>query len=91
MNSTSGWWAPAGVNQGMLKFKIYDQFKVDNATWYTIDCCVEINKWIREQSQDLWNQGVDDIKNPSPTVPFTYRPHFHVHEKLYTMLILRWS
>ena len=90
MNLNSGWWVQA-VRQGKLKFKIYDQFKVDNATWYTIDCNGEIRKWIREQSQDLWNQEVDDTGNPSPTVTFTYRPHFHVHEKLYTMLILRWA
>lgn len=65
-------------------FKIQDQSVVDGEIWYTVYCSDEASRWIRSQSRELWCEHIhmkwDVIHNT-----------FDIHEKLYTMLALRWS
>ena len=66
-------------------FKIQTQAQVDGVTWYTVFCrTYETAKWVRLQDRALWYEHIhkkwDVIHNT-----------FDIHEKLYTMLALRWS
>lgn len=64
--------------------KIQDKGVVDGEIWYTVYCSYEASQWIRRQSRTLWYEHIngkwDVIHNT-----------FDVHEKLYTMLALKWS
>lgn len=65
------------------KFQITDQAQVDGATWYTVNCIRAVSEWIRAQPQEL-RYELGFLK--------TYHSYqFDIHEKLYTMLALRWS
>ena len=69
---------------GKLKFKLRDQAQVDGATWYTVSCASAAAKWIRSQNQEFWHEhiiGKWDLINDT----------FDIHEKLYTLLALKWS
>ena len=66
------------------KFQITDQAQVDGATWYTVSCVKEISAWIREQPTELQYAHIDKKWT-------IYVNKFDIHEKLYTMLALRWS
>jgi len=58
--------------------------KVDHATWYTVKCSGGISKWIKEQPENLWFEHIDKDWQ-------VYRNIFDVHEKIYTMLQLKYS
>jgi hypothetical protein len=70
------------VIKGMIE--IQDTAEVDGATWYTILVNPRVSPWIREQHKDLWysHKTANNYK-----VVDTY----DMHEKLYTMMALRWS
>jgi len=64
-------------------YKILDKALVDNEQWYTVRVyCVPIMTWARASNRDWWyehpNNGRDGII-------------FDMHEKLFTMLSLRWG
>lgn len=63
------------------KFLISDQAQVDGETWYTISCNYEVSDWLRTQPTE-W-------RYEESTLSFWQK--FDIHEKLYTMLALRWS
>ena len=65
-------------------FKIRHQCQVDDDTWYTVSCTGEVAKWIRSQDREIWYEHIngkwDVIHNT-----------FDIHEKLYTLLALKWQ
>jgi hypothetical protein len=65
--------------------RILDQALVDGKTWYTVQCKPSIvSGWVKEQDATLWHNHIDQ----------RWTMHFNVfdmHEKLYTMLILKWQ
>jgi hypothetical protein len=65
-------------------FKIHDQSTVDGATWYTVSCYDDTSEWLRTQDQELWHEHIEKMWAG-------YHNIFNIHEKLYTMLALRWS
>lgn len=66
------------------KFTILDQAPVDGATWYTVSCANEVSIWLREQSKELQHSHVDNNR-------YFFVTKFDIHEKLYTMMALKWS
>lgn len=66
------------------KFSILDRAQVDGATWYTVSCVKEVSMWLRDQSKELQYSHID--KNWT-----IYNNKFDIHEKLYTILALKWS
>ena len=74
------------TSQWMYKprVKIHDQSTVDGATWYTVGCSYETSRWLRSQDRELWHEHIE--KNWAG-----YHNIFDVHEKLYTMMALKWS
>ena len=65
------------------KYKILDRAIVDGEQWYTVRVYrVPIMTWVRSSNKDWWyehlNNGRDGIR-------------FDMHEKLYSVLTLRWS
>ena len=67
------------------KFTILDQAPVDGATWYTVSCSREVSIWLREQSEELQKHNLSCEKWPM------YSNKYDIHEKLYTVLALKWS
>ena len=63
------------------KFSITDQAQVDGATWYTVFCNYEVSDWLRNQNKEWYYQA--------PSTAFWSK--FDIHEKLYTVLALKWS
>ena len=67
--------------------KILDQELVDGETWYTVQCKPStVSGWIQEQDPNLWHRHID--------IDQRWYAHFNVfdiHEKLYTMLMLKWK
>jgi len=67
--------------------RILDQAQVDGETWYTVQCKPSlICGWVQEQDPNLWHRHEHIDKQ--------WYMHFNVfdmHEKLYTMLLLKWK
>ena len=70
--------------QQSSKFMILDQAQVDGETWYTVTCIKEVSAWIRNQPKELQYSHIDKAWTE-------YANKFDIHEKLYTLLALRWS
>jgi hypothetical protein len=70
------------VIKGMIE--VQDSAEVDGVTWYIIQVNPRVTPWIRQQNKDLWYNHI---------TPNYYKvvDTFDVHEKLYTMLALRWA
>ena len=64
------------------KFEINAKAEVDGATWYTVSCNPEVSTWLRSQHKEWHYEALAHA--------FQY-PQFDVHEKLYSLLTLRWS
>lgn len=64
-------------------YEIIDRGLVDNEQWYVVQAEPKVARWMRTQNKDLWY----DYKVGSYRVLDT----FDVHEKLYTMLAMRWA
>jgi hypothetical protein len=63
--------------------RILDSALVDGETWYTVQCKPSlVSSWIHEQDANLWYRHMDNTR---------YFNVFDMHEKLYTMLILKWK
>ena len=65
-------------------FKIHDESVVDGEIWYTVGCFDDTSQWLRSQDRELWHEHVEQLWAG-------YHNIFDVHEKLYTMLALKWS
>jgi hypothetical protein len=73
------------ITQSSAKFSILDQAQVDGETWYTVAVYAnEVSIWLREQSQELQHSHDDNLR-------YLFKPTFDIHEKLYTLLALKWS
>ena len=80
------------INEGIITpwryktnfFKIHDQSIVDGATWYTVSCYDDTSEWLRTQDQKLWHEHINNKWG-------VINHLFDMHEKLYTVLALRWS
>jgi len=66
----------------VTKFEINAKAEVDGATWYTISCTKDIGEWLRTQPKELRYEALAHRWVLS---------QFDIHEKLYTMLALKWS
>jgi len=64
------------------KFSIRDQAQVDGDTWYTVSCTKEVSKWLLTQPKELRSEEL---------AHGWVLPQFDIHEKLYTMMSLKWS
>ena len=65
-------------------FKIHDESVVDGEIWYTVGCFNDTSQWLRTQDQKLWHEHINN--------KFLVINHlFDIHEKLYTMLALKFS
>ena len=65
-------------------FKTHDESVVDGATWYTVGCYDDTSQWLRSQDRELWHEHVEQLWAG-------YNNIFDIHEKLYTMLALKFS
>lgn len=65
-------------------FKIHDQSIVDDATWYTVSCYDDTSEWLRTQDQELWHEHINNKWGKINHL-------FDIHEKIYTMLALKFS
>jgi hypothetical protein len=68
----------------VTKFKIIDQALVDNEQWYTIQVHPDLRHWMYEQHKSMWYEHIDQGR-------YRVANTFDVHEKIYTMLAVRWS
>lgn len=66
------------------KFIIIDQAQVDGATWYTVSCSREVSIWLQKQSDEFRFSHVDESY-------MLYTKKFDIHEKLYSLMSLKWS
>lgn len=67
------------------RFEIIDRALVDNEQWYVVQVEPRVVPWIRNQDQELWYQHI--TYSGRNVVLDT----FDVHEKLYTMMAMKWS
>jgi len=65
-------------------FEIRSSAIVDGDTWYTVQVNPRVNSWIKTQDTSLWYNHL---------TPNHYKvvDTYDIHEKLYTLLALRWS
>ena len=65
-------------------FEVQDKVIVDGDWWYTVQVNPRVGPWIREQTPGLWYNHL---------TPNHYRviDTFDLHEKIYTLLAMRWS
>jgi hypothetical protein len=65
--------------------RILDSATVDGETWYTVQCKPStVSGWIQEQDDNMWH------RHSGPNFIHSFNV-FDMHEKLYTMLILKWK
>lgn len=69
----------------LSKFIILDQAQVDSNIWYTVSCAREVSIWLREQPEELQRD------NFHTKWGMMYPNMYDIHEKLYTMLSLKWN
>ena len=77
-----------GSMMTLAKFSITDQAQVDGATWYTITCTKDVSAWLRDQPRELQYLHQDLSWDPGWAI---FADKVDIHEKLYTMLALKWS
>lgn len=67
--------------------RILDSATVDGETWHTVQCKPSlVSSWVQEQDPNMWHRHEHIDKQ--------WYIHFNVfdmHEKLYTMLMLKWK
>ena len=69
----------------LSKFIILDHAQVDSNTWYTVSCAKEVSIWLRKQPKELQQD------NFHTKWGMMYPNMYDIHERLYTMLSLKWS
>ena len=70
------------IMKPVTKFEINAKAEVDGDTWYTVSCTKDISEWLRTQPKELRYEALAHGWVLS---------QFDIHEKLYTLLALRWS
>lgn len=65
-------------------FQVDRQVQWADATWYTVSCSSRTADWVRTQDKELWRRHLDYAWDVDPL-------SFEMHEKLYTLLALKWS
>lgn len=69
-------------------FTILNQTQIDGATWYTVSCTRKVSIWLCEQPKELQKSH----NRPEWFVFFkNFDKNFDIHEKLYSMMLLKWS
>lgn len=66
------------------KFKILDRDLVDGEPWVTVQIHPDIRPWMHTQPEKMWYQHIDHNW-------YTVANTFDMHEKIYTMMAVRWS
>ena len=64
------------------QFSITAKAEVDGDTWYTVICSQKVSEWLRSQSRELRHEAL---------AHGFHFPQFDIHEKLYSMMALKWS
>lgn len=64
------------------KFHLTARAQVDGETWYTVTCTPAASEWLRSQPKEWRYEALAH--------GWSF-PQFDIHEKLYTLLALRWS
>lgn len=64
-------------------FEVIDQGTVDNDVWYVVQVEPKAASWIRQQDTNMWY----NYKLGSYRVLDT----FDIHEKLYSVMTLKWA
>ena len=57
---------------------------VDGEQWYTVQCRKDVSKWVRTLNKKHWYEHIDQRG-------YIDRNMFDMHEKLYTMLAVKFS
>ena len=65
-------------------FQVDRQVQWAGATWYIVNCSLRTADWVRTQDKELWRRHLDHTWDVDPL-------SFEMHEKLYTLLALKWS
>ena len=65
-------------------FEIHSSAQVDDETWYTVQVTPRVTKWIREQNSSMWysHKTANNYK---------VLDTFDIHNKLYTMMAIKFS
>ena len=67
--------------KGLMPFKKVDKGIVDGQQWYTIGTELsEVARWVRTQPKDLWTEQ---------SANWAVYSYFDIHEKLYTIMELK--
>lgn len=77
------WYAIFGENK-MPAFSKMTGAIVDGEQWYTVHCRKDVSKWIRTLDEKHWQEHIDQRGYMDFNI-------FDMHEKLYTMLAVKWS
>lgn len=78
------------VNQIMRELMEGPKFRkttgaiVDGEQWYTVRCHSDVGQWVRTQNPNMWYEHIDQ----NWTV---YVDTFDVHEKIYTMMGVKFA
>jgi len=70
--------------QELLPYSVKASAIVDNAKWYTVNCNKEVAAWLRTQPGKLCYEHID----PNWML---HKNMFDMHEKIYTMLQLKYG
>jgi hypothetical protein len=65
-------------------FEVCDNALVDGEQWYTVQVMPCVQEWVKQQEKNFWYEHF--TANNYKVVNT-----FDMHERLYTMLALRWS
>jgi hypothetical protein len=65
-------------------FEIFASSPVDNEIWHTVQVTPRVTKWIKEQNTSMWYSHKTSSK-------YKVLDTFDIHNKLYTMMALKFS
>lgn len=75
----------ADMIKAVSEYSVVDKSLVDGDKWYTVKCSKDVASWVREHSENgWWKEHIDGGW-------YVHRTTFDMHEKLYTLLQLKWS
>jgi len=65
-------------------FEVQGCVEGEHGKSYLVQVEPKVTSWIKEQSKDLWHEHLTESK-------YKVLDTFEIHEKLYSMMALRWS